>query len=108
MPHRTTGRKSIKRKKWPLTRVRVFVNALTQALFEESDASARQHGWRVTSTHHGFGRRYTDPRFDTLTPCRACRGHGVTTDRTKCPGCRGSGRIVIKPDARLPPRRLTT
>ena len=68
MPHRTTAGKSIKVKKWPPTRVRVAVTGLTRALFETSDATARQHGWRVTSTQHGFSRRYTDPRFGADPP----------------------------------------
>ena len=63
MPHRTTAKKSIKHKKWPLTRLRALVNALTRALFEASDATAQQHGWQVSSTRHGFGRRYRDPKL---------------------------------------------
>jgi hypothetical protein len=111
MPHRTTARKSIKREKWPLTRVRALVNALTRALFDARDATARQDGWQVTSIRHGFGRVYRDPRFDAITQCPACRGYGMQTDRTECLRCRGSGRIVIKPGVQPscdpPPGRLT-
>jgi DnaJ-class molecular chaperone len=111
MPHRTTAKKSIKCGTWPLTRVRVLVNALTRALFDASDAAARRYGWQVTSTRHGFGRLYRDPRFDAIRICPACRGHGVQTDGTECLRCRGSGRIVIKPGVQPlsdpPPGRLT-
>jgi hypothetical protein len=109
--HRTTSTRKIKPWKQPLTWVKAAIEALTHALFAASDAAARQRGWQVTSTWSGLGRLYRDPRFDTLTSCPACRGHGVDPNGIECLQCHGTGRIVIKPDAQsssdLPPGRLT-
>lgn len=111
MPHDTTSTNSIKHWNRPLTWVRAAIDTLTRRLFAAGDAKARQHGWQVTSTQHGFGREYRDPRFDTLTPCPGCRGRGVQISGIECQRCRGSGRLVIKPkdqpSSDLPPRGLT-
>jgi hypothetical protein len=40
---------------------------LSDRMFTEDDASAREHGWTVTKTSGRFGfgaRTYRDPRFD--------------------------------------------
>lgn len=100
MPYRTTPTNSIKCWKHPLTWVKSAVAAVTRELFAPSDARARQHGWQVTSIQHGFGRRYRDPRFDSLARCSACQGRGVQALGTECVSCRGIGRVVIELDAR--------
>jgi hypothetical protein len=111
MPHRTTPANSIKSWNRPLTWVRTAIGILTQLLFASSDASAQRYGWQVTSTRLGLGRQYRDPRFDLLRSCPGCRGRSVLPGGIKCPTCRGSGRITIKPAGRpssgLPPRGLT-
>lgn len=56
------------------------LQAITEWLFARDDAFARSNGWQVTSYRAGFGRRYRDPRFSTLTsraepaPCRCQPG----------------------------------
>jgi hypothetical protein len=111
VPYRTTSKKSIKSWNRPLTWAKAATEALAQALFAATDASARQRGWQVTSTRCGFGRRYRDPRFDTLTPCPAYDGRRVHADGIECPRCHDPGRIAVKPDAQsssdLQPGRLT-
>lgn len=42
----------------------------TAALFAADDDRAGQHGWQVTQTRGGRGRRYRDPRFDALGDSR--------------------------------------
>jgi len=37
-----------------------------QRLFARDDLIAIQHGWQITTRYGGLGRRYRDPRFDTL------------------------------------------
>jgi hypothetical protein len=39
---------------------------ITDRIFAEPDARARQHGWSVEIRHGGMSRRYHDPRFDSL------------------------------------------
>jgi hypothetical protein len=39
-----------------------------QRLFARDDLIAVEHGWQITTRCGGFGRRYRDPRFDTLRP----------------------------------------
>jgi hypothetical protein len=39
--------------------------AITNRIFAEPDARARQHGWSVEIQHGGMSRRYHDPRFDS-------------------------------------------
>jgi hypothetical protein len=39
---------------------------ITDRIFAEPDARARQHGWSVEVRHGGMSRRYRDPRFDSL------------------------------------------
>jgi hypothetical protein len=51
--------------------------ALAGRVFATSDAVARQYGWHVTFTQGGLGRRYRDPRFDTL----AARADGQRRER---------------------------
>ena len=58
-----------------------------------NDAEAYWRDWQMTRTHGGLGRRYRDPRFDTLAECPKCRGAGATGDRP-CPPCQSTGRIT--------------
>lgn len=111
MPHRTTPTNSIKYWNRPLTWIIAAIDSFARGLFAASDARARQHGWQVTSTRHGFARLYRDARFDTLAPCPSCHGQGVQASGAECLRCHGSRHMVTKPDAPpssdLPPGRLT-
>ena len=50
---------------------------LGDRLFAMNDAEAYWRSWQITRTHGGLGRRYRDPRFDTLAECPKCRGAGA-------------------------------
>jgi hypothetical protein len=97
MPHRTTHTNHRKLFNQPFTWIRSNLLALPQRLFVPGDTAARRHGWHVDFIHGGFGRKYRDPRFDTLSPCGDCQGYGVMLRGNSCQRCSGSGRIVIKP-----------
>ncbi len=62
-------------------------------LFARDDRAALAHGWQITERHAGLGRRYRDPRFDTLLRCRDCGGDGAR-DGDPCQHCRGTGRVT--------------
>ncbi len=66
---------------------------LGDRLFAMNDAEAYWRGWQITKTQGGLGRRYRDPRFDTLAGCPACRGAGVTA-ALSCLPCLGTGRVT--------------
>jgi hypothetical protein len=72
--------------------------------FAVTDAIARQHGWQIVATHAGLGRRYRDPRFDSLAACSRCGGRGSRSPGAPCAACAGTGRIVLAEAAGLPPR----
>ncbi len=65
---------------------------LGDRLFAMNDAEAYWRSWQITRTHGSLGRRYHDPRFDTLAECPKCQGSGLTADQP-CPPCQGTGRI---------------
>jgi hypothetical protein len=67
---------------------------LGDRLFAMNDAEAYWSDWQMTRTHGGLGRRYRDPRFDTLAECQKCRGAG-TTGSQPCPPCLGTGRVTL-------------
>ena len=67
---------------------------LGDRLFAMNDAEAYWRNWQITRTHGGLGRRYRDPRFDTLAECPKCRGAGATGDQP-CPPCLGTGRVAL-------------
>ena len=67
---------------------------LGDRLFAMNDAEAYWRDWQMTRTHGGLGRRYRDPRFDTLAECPKCRGAGATGDQP-CPPCLGTGRVTL-------------
>jgi hypothetical protein len=70
---------------------------LGDRLFTWNDSEAYWHGWQITKVHGGLGRRYRDPRFDTLAACPQCQGGGANTKDcsadTPCAPCRGTGRV---------------
>lgn len=104
MPHRTTRSDHCKISSF-LLKLKTRLAAIAQQVFAVPDADARRHGWQVTVTHGGFGRRYRDPRFDNLVPCTACSGRGGNPRGSTCPACRGTGRVVLDPAAVSRPRR---
>jgi hypothetical protein len=63
--------------------------------FAMNDAEAEWWGWQATRAHGGLGRRYRDPRFDTLAECAQCRGAGFRADM-RCLPCLGTGRVTIR------------
>ena len=67
---------------------------LGDRLFAMNDTEAYWRNWQITRTHGGLGRRYRDPRFDTLAECPKCQGAGVTAD-LPCPPCLGTGRVTL-------------
>jgi len=102
MPHRTTRTDRCKIYSFLITRLRASLAALGDRAFAATDADARQHGWQVTSAQGGLGRRYRDPRLDTLAVCPQCRGRGAKAPANPCQGCGGTGRVVIEPAADPP------
>lgn len=103
MPHRTTRPDNCKIYCLLRTWSRASLSAIAERVFAATDAEAIRHGWQIGATNGGFGRRYRDPRFDTLSACPDCHGcggtdglgAGVSSDR--CAGCCGTGRVVTKP-----------
>src|SRR5712691_11537087 len=49
-----------------------FPRRLGDRLFAANDAEAYWRDWQITRTCGGLGRRYRDPRFDTLAGCPTC------------------------------------
>lgn len=105
MSDRTTHSDHCKIYSFFLSRLKSRLSAITQQVFAVPDTHARRHGWQVTVTRGGFGRRYRDPRFDYLAPCAACNGRGCNPHGTTCSACHGTGRIVLDPAAVSQPRR---
>jgi hypothetical protein len=66
---------------------------LGDRLFSWNDTEAYWRGWQITKVGGGLGRRYRDPRFDTLTGCPQCLGGGISTKDTPCLPCLGTGRV---------------
>ena len=54
-------------KVWVIPIIRLALTQASQRLFARPDARARQYGWEVTVVQRGWGRRYRDPRFGTLS-----------------------------------------
>ena len=67
---------------------------LGDRLFAMNDAEAYWRNWQITRTQGGLGRRYRDPRFDTLAECPKCRGTGAIGDQP-CPPCLSTGRVTL-------------
>ena len=84
---------------------------LCDRLFQMNDAEAYWRGWQIAKVRGGLGRRYRDPRFDTLAACEQCRGTGIRGTGIRAAGigatgmaahagapclpCLGTGRITI-------------
>jgi hypothetical protein len=66
-------------------------------LFEMNDAEAYWRGWQIIKVRGGLGRRYRDPRFDTLAACSRCGGAGSRTGQP-CSPCLGTGRARTEAD----------
>ena len=61
--------------------------------FAMNDAEAQWRGWQMTRVRGGLGRRYRDPRFDTLAECGRCRGAGLAAGAL-CVPCLVTGRTT--------------
>lgn len=104
------------RGRMPFTAVRILATAgrvllswlaaipsrLADRLFVMNDTEAYWRSWQITRTHGGLGRRYRDPRFDTLAGCPKCYGTGRTPGHAgsraadlPCAPCLGTGRISL-------------
>jgi len=70
-----------------------ILRRLGDRLFSWNDTEAYWRGWQITKVHGGLGRRYRDPRFDTLTGCPQCLGGRTSTMDTPCAPCLGTGCI---------------
>jgi DnaJ-class molecular chaperone len=87
-----------------LTWLRACSDRIGERAFAGTDAVARRHDWQIVPTRAGLGRRYRDPRFDTLAPCSRCRGLGTPASGDPCLICGGAGRIVLGQAAGTSPR----
>ncbi len=67
---------------------------LGDRLFAMNDNEAYWRGWQIIRIHGGLGRRYRDPRFDTLAECAKCQGAGAIA-KAPCLPCLGTGRITL-------------
>jgi DnaJ-class molecular chaperone len=76
-----------------------WLSTIGRRIFREDDYRARHHGWQITLRHGGLSRSYRDPRFDYLTVCATCNGHGFNSHGVTCSDCHGTGRIVLTPAA---------
>lgn len=102
MPHRSTHTNH--RKSGSLTlKLQCRLSAIAKKIFAITDADARRHGWEVTVTDGGFGRRYRDPRFNYLANRTACHGRGRNPNDGICSACHGTGRVVLDPSAASQP-----
>jgi hypothetical protein len=99
MPHRTTRTDHRKIHRFLPGSLRACLAALGEHAFATADADARRRGLQVTPTQGGLGRRYRDPRFDTLALCPDCRGRGFTAPANPCRNCGGTDRIIVVPAA---------
>jgi hypothetical protein len=78
MPNRTITQASLNRiSSLRLNWTKSTFSSLPQRLSGGLGATAQLHGWQVSSTHHGYGHKYRDPRFDTLASREKCRDHGA-------------------------------
>jgi hypothetical protein len=67
------------------------------------DARAEARGWQVHRVPNSRTRTYRDPRWDTVSACHSCGGHGLShTDGAACPACAGTGVIRSAPETAVP------
>lgn len=102
MPNRSTHAYLINLSTRSLTWIESRLARLAQQLFAASDASAREYGWQTSATHHGFGRKYRDPRFDTLISCPYPQRGSAAVSQESCRGCRSVGRVGVVAIDELP------
>lgn len=69
-------------------RIARIVERILDRLFLAEDANAVTHGWEIHRTPRG--RRYRDPRWDTVHTCPLCAGAG-------CSGCADTGVVRTDP-----------
>lgn len=68
-----------------------FFDRMIDRLFADEDAHALAKGYQITKLPHG-GRRYRDPRWDSVRCCETCRGTGMAPDAwVTCEQCSGTG-----------------
>jgi hypothetical protein len=72
---------------------------MADRLFAINDDEAYWRGWQIIKLHGGFGHRYRDPRFDSLTACVTCKGTGIGAIELAglslpCGSCLGTGRLT--------------
>jgi hypothetical protein len=77
--------------------IRGLLDRLITRLFAAEDERARDRGWQVRRTAHGFGRSYRDPRWDRISACESC---AELSENPGCPLCTGTG--VIRLDETAP------
>lgn len=75
--------------------LRRLLQRIDSGLFAAEDARARDRGWQVETLRGGRGRRYRDPRWDSVRLCELCEGRDGA-----CPLCDGGG--VIRDDSPAP------
>ena len=71
------------------------LSAIGSKIFQADDCRAHDRGWQIIPRHSGLSRSYRDPRFDYLSSCTACNGHGCNSSGVSCSGCNGTGRIAL-------------
>jgi hypothetical protein len=71
-----------------------LLDRIDRAVFREPDLRATARGWQVHRTRR-FEREYRDPRWDLVSTCGTCGGHG-TVGAHECQDCDGSGRIIAR------------
>jgi hypothetical protein len=76
-------------------RIAGIVRSIGDLVFMANDEEACWRGWTIEPWHAGLGRRYRDPKFDTLARCPHCPGLGVTAVGSLCVKCSGTGRITL-------------
>jgi hypothetical protein len=107
MDHRITHASQCKVYLLPLNWLRARLARCGERAFAATDATAREHNWQIVVTSAGLGRRYRDPRFDSLAACGHCAGRGAVTPGDPCDACDGTGRITlaVRQAALAPPAR---
>ena len=63
-------------------------------LFVADDAAAAARGWEVRRRPGGRGREYRDPRWDMVSACCACDGHGYRGAHD-CDECDATGVVRL-------------
>jgi hypothetical protein len=75
-----------------------LLDSLDRLIFRDPDLRATARNWEVRRPRR-FEREYHDPRWNLVSACATCGGHG-TIGAHECPDCDGSGRIIARPEVR--------